>query len=115
LRPAHVYRPEHGGRAGRSLPFSKVRLKCNPRSVMKLKTVGLCLCVTSLTPLFAHDLYIMLETFRVKPGQNVVIRLHNGDAFPDSEGPPATARLHDTRMLGKGGSLDLKDFREEHK
>jgi hypothetical protein len=82
---------------------------------MKLRITGFFLCIASLTPLFPHDLYILLETFRVKPGQTVAIRLHNGDAFPDSEGPPATARLRDTRMLWKGGSVELKDFREEHK
>jgi hypothetical protein len=108
LRSAHLYRAEHGGRTRRLLPLSK-------RSFMKLRITGLFLGIASLTPLFPHDLYIMLETFRVKPGQIVAVKLHNGDAFPDSEGPPATARLEDTRMLWKGGGVELKGFREEHK
>jgi uncharacterized GH25 family protein len=82
---------------------------------MKLRVIGLYFCMAPLTPLFAHDLYIMPETFRVEPGQNVAIELHNGDAFPDSEGPPAVARLQNTRLLGKGATVELKDFREEHK
>jgi uncharacterized GH25 family protein len=82
---------------------------------MKSKNVVFCLCAASVTSLLAHDLYIMPGSFRVVPGQSLTIELHNGDAFPESEGPPAAARLTNTRLLGKGKDIELKDFREENK
>jgi uncharacterized GH25 family protein len=81
---------------------------------MKSRSVS-WLFAASLTSLLAHDLYVMPDSFRVKPGQSISVELHNGDAFPESEGPPATARLQNTKLLSKGGSIDLTGFREEHK
>jgi uncharacterized GH25 family protein len=81
---------------------------------MKVR-IGLYLCVASLMPVSAHDLYIMPENFHVKPGQDLTVELHNGDAFPDSEGPPAAERLENTRMIGRGGRVELKDFYEHNK
>jgi uncharacterized GH25 family protein len=82
---------------------------------MKTRSVVACLCTASVTSLLAHDLYIMPESFRVKPGQSISVELHNGDAFPESEGPPAIVRLQNTKLLGKGAGVELKGFREEHK
>jgi uncharacterized GH25 family protein len=82
---------------------------------MKVRIVALYLCVASLMPLSAHDLYIMPESFQVNPGQDLAVELHNGDAFPDSEGPPAAERLENTRMIAKGGRVDLKDFHEQNR
>ena len=84
-------------------------------NLVKSKTVFPILCVASLAPLMAHDLYIMPDRFRLSPGQELIIELHNGDAFPDSEGPPAMERLHGTRILSQHGAIELKDFHEEHK
>ena len=82
---------------------------------MTPKNIALTLCTASLAPLLAHDLYVMPEFFRVRPGQHLTVELHNGDAFPESEGPPATERLRATRILGAKGSVDLKDFHEARK
>ena len=82
---------------------------------MKLKNVGIGLCLATIAPLLAHDLYVMPDQFRLKRGQGLTIELHNGDAFPDSEGPPATERLRNARILSNGGPVELKDFHEAHK
>jgi nitrite reductase/ring-hydroxylating ferredoxin subunit len=79
---------------------------------MKLKTL---LALAAAGPLLAHDLYIMPETFRPKAGQTITVALHNGDAFPESEGPPSLERLHDTRLLSGASPLVLEHFRDEHK
>ena len=43
------------------------------------------------------------------------MELHNGDAFPESEGPPAMQRLHETRLLSAASIIELNGFREERK
>jgi len=82
---------------------------------MKSTKTALTLCVATLSQLLAHDLYVMPDRFRLQHGQPLIIELHNGDAFPDSEGPPAKERLRDTRILGQSGTIELKDFREANK
>src|SRR5260370_1819590 len=66
--------------------------------------------------LAAHDLYLMPEWFRAAPGERLVVAIHNGDAFPDSEGPPVLARLiagsvekplRDLRVVGKRGLAEV--------
>lgn len=80
--------------------------------VIKLKAIALGLF---MVPLMAHDLYIMPETFRPKAGQAIFVELHNGDAFPESKGPPSRERLGETRLLSKGAPVLLKNFTEERK
>ncbi|MCU1260126.1 MAG: ABC-type Co2+ transport system, periplasmic component [Bryobacterales bacterium] len=75
--------------------------------------LGLLLLITA--PLFAHDLYIMPETFRPAAGQLLTVALRHGDAFPESEGPPSLQRLGDTRLLGGPAAIPLGNFREAHK
>ena len=82
---------------------------------MKSRNIVPVLCVVAFAPLLAHDLYVMPDRFILKPGQDLIVELHNGDAFPDSEGPPARERLHGTRILGNKGPIELKDFHEAHK
>jgi uncharacterized GH25 family protein len=77
--------------------------------------IAASMCLASLTPLLAHDLYILPQSFRVAPGRSIAIELHNGDSFPESEGPPPTARLQNTRLLFQGGVADLTALHEEHK
>ena len=57
-------------------------------------------------PIYAHDLYLMPKKFQVTPGETILVSIHNGDAFPDSEDSIDPRRLSgsplkDTRVLGK--------------
>jgi len=45
-----------------------------------------------------NDLYIMPERFRVSVGETIVVALHNGDAFPESEASVSVERLRDTSL-----------------
>ncbi len=56
----------------------------------------------------AHDLYLMPAKFAVSPGDKLVISVHNGDAFPGSEGTTDPRRLMEAR-LSDGSVID--DFR----
>jgi hypothetical protein len=62
--------------------------------------------------LLAHDLYLMPERFAVKPGGTVAVAIHNGDAFPESDGPPSLQRLRgagpNVRLDGKRAVYDAK-------
>jgi uncharacterized GH25 family protein len=82
---------------------------------MKSPSVLPALCVAAFAPLLAHDLYVMPDRFILKSGQDLIIELHNGDAFPDSEGPPVKERLNGTRIIGIKSPIELKDFHEIHK
>ena len=44
--------------------------------------------LASCSALFAHDLYLMPDTFTVAKGQVFFVSLHNGDSFPESEVRP---------------------------
>ncbi len=46
-------------------------------------------------PAIGHQLFLMPSSFHVTPGERITVGLHNGDSFPDSEGPPALDRLRD--------------------
>ena len=46
------------------------------------------LCWRAVRRFFAHDLYLMPDTFTVAKGQVFVVSLHNGDSFPESEVRP---------------------------
>jgi uncharacterized GH25 family protein len=46
----------------------------------------------------AHDLYLMPAHFRVSVGDKVVVSVHNGDSFPNSEGTTDPRRLLDARL-----------------
>ncbi len=85
------------------------------RDVLKSRKMVSAICAAALSPLLAHDLYVMPDRFLARPGEDLSIELHNGDAFPDSEGPPAMERLRDTRILSQNGAVELKGFHEEHK
>ncbi|MDX2179171.1 MAG: DUF4198 domain-containing protein [Bryobacteraceae bacterium] len=62
--------------------------------------------------LLAHDLYLMPERFVVKPGETIRIAVHNGDSFPESDGPPSLPRLRgagpNVRLDGKRAVYDAK-------
>jgi uncharacterized GH25 family protein len=75
--------------------------------------IGLALCLAH--SLLAHDLFVMPKTFRPKTGDNLIVALHHGDKFPESEGVAPIARLGDVKLVSAGGSVDLKGFKEEGK
>ena len=56
---------------------------------------SLALCAL---PLVAHQLFIMPSSFYVSNGERITVGLHNGDSFPDSEGPPSLERLRDVTV-----------------
>lgn len=60
--------------------------------------------------LIAHDLYLLPERFYVKPGDKVLLSIHNGDSFPDSEDPVDPARLIHPRLVTATGTLPLSGF-----
>lgn len=49
-------------------------------------------------PAMAHHLFLMPSAFQVSPGERITVGFHNGDTFPDSEVPPALARLRDATL-----------------
>jgi uncharacterized GH25 family protein len=57
-------------------------------------------CLLLSVPLCAHDLYLMPKQFRAAPGTKVLVSVHNGDAFPDSEGQTDPQRLRGTAAGG---------------
>ena len=83
---------------------------------MKLSTAatGLCLAGWLATALLAHDLYVWPETFRLKAGEILVVALNHGDLYPESAGVAPLARLGETKLIGAGGTIELKDFTESH-
>ncbi len=58
----------------------------------------------------AHDLYLMPEKFVVSRGP-LVVALHDGDAFPESEVPMAIQRLRDGRIWNHGSFTELNNPR----
>jgi len=61
-------------------------------------------------PAIAHDLYVMPSAFVVSKGR-LLIALHNGDAFPESEVPMSIERLRDAKLFSPAGSSDLRSPR----
>ena len=58
--------------------------------------------------LFAHDLYLMPDTFTVAKDHAFVLALHNGDSFPESEVAPVLDRLRDIRVVSARGSIEVE-------
>ncbi|MBC7927127.1 MAG: DUF4198 domain-containing protein [Bryobacteraceae bacterium] len=69
---------------------------------MTIRTIVFLLLTTCL---FAHDLYLMPAKFQVTPGEKIVVSVHNGDSFPDSDGTTDPRRLLDAR-LSDGTPID---------
>jgi uncharacterized GH25 family protein len=59
----------------------------------------------------AHDLYIMPERFRVSVGETIVVALHNGDAFPESEASVSVERLRDTSLRSNSQTAPIQKLR----
>lgn len=66
-----------------------------------------------LVPLLqAHDLYLYPSSFTAKPGTNASIAMHNGDAFPRSDGPPVFDRVKDAVVIHSSGIQPLRNLRK---
>ena len=73
---------------------------------MRIPAIALVI-LSTIGSAAAHDLYLLPERFRVKPGETLSIALHNGDAFPESEANAPIARLRDTALRGAGSTADV--------
>jgi uncharacterized GH25 family protein len=51
------------------------------------------LCLLLTTSLWAHDLYLLPDSFSVKPHASLQVAFHNGDSFPASEVSPLIERF----------------------
>lgn len=67
------------------------------------------LLLVSLLP--AHDLYLMPSSFFVRSGERITVAIHEGDAFPASEGAVPLARLRDTDLIAPSVLYDLTNLR----
>ncbi len=75
------------------------------------------LCATLILPVFAHDLFLKLDSFFVAVNEKVSIKILNG-SFMDSEGAVTFARLQDSSIIspsGKRTNLKDADFTKEDK
>jgi len=64
--------------------------------------------LVSCSVLFAHDLYLMPDTFTVAKDHVIVVSLHNGDSFPESEVAPVLDRVRDMRVVSATGSVEVE-------
>lgn len=71
-------------------------------------------CLFLLT-LFAHDLYLMPQSFVVKPGQQLRIVYQNGEGFPDAPAVTKPERLRNTQLLSKAGTVKFEKITAEEK
>lgn len=71
-------------------------------------------CLLLLT-LFAHDLYLMPQSFVVKPGQQLRIVYQNGEGFPDAPAVTKPERLRNTQLLSKAGTVKFEKIAAEEK
>ena len=65
--------------------------------------------------LYGHDLYLLPSTFFAHAGGVIQVSMHNGDAFPESEGAPVFERVRDAQLGGRGGKADIQKMRVEGK
>ena len=65
---------------------------------------GFVLSFTLLVPVFAHDLFLKLDSFFVRTGDKVSVKILNG-SFQSSEGAVSFARLRDLSVVFPSGEL----------
>lgn len=87
-------------------------IRVSPGSLVQLCSVGLALALLATT-VRSHDLYLLSASFVAKRGSDTTIRLHNGDAFPGSDGPPVFERLRDVQVVHAGGVNAVRALRQE--
>lgn len=72
-------------------------------------------CLLAAGAAWCHDLYLMPDSFVVQAGARVSVSMHNGDAFPESDGPPVLARLRDSAVASAKGQAPMENVRAEEK
>lgn len=87
-------------------------VRISPRTLVQRCSVWLAMVLLATT-LPAHDLYLFSASFVAKRGSATTIRLHNGDAFPGSDGPPVFERLRDVQVVHAGGVDPVRGIRQE--
>jgi hypothetical protein len=65
----------------------------------------------STLALDAHSLYIMPQRFAPSSGDRILIAIHSGDSFPNSEDGADPARFISPRVVGPSGDAPLTDLR----
>lgn len=68
----------------------------------------LFLTVVSALAVGAHDSYLMPAQFVVKPGTRLMVSLHNGDSFPNSEQPIDPSRIVEMQLSDKSPVTDFQ-------
>ena len=68
-----------------------------------------------LVALSAHDLYLMPQSFVVKPGQQLRIVYQNGEGFPDAPAVTKPERLRNTQLVSKAGTVKFEKIAAEEK
>lgn len=61
-------------------------------------------------PGVAHDLYLMPERFQVEAGRELLIRLENGDEFPEGSAPVKRERIRQARLISRVGEVDFHEI-----
>jgi uncharacterized GH25 family protein len=70
--------------------------------MMKKIRLAILLSSVLIAPVLAHDLFLKLDNYFVKPGENVSIKILNG-SFAASEGAVSFDRLADVSVVGPLG------------
>ncbi|HTU45391.1 MAG TPA: DUF4198 domain-containing protein [Bryobacteraceae bacterium] len=91
----------------RNRPFNNLSIHASNR-IFRLLIASMFATAT-----FAHDLYILPQSFGVEAGARVTVGFHNGDSFPESEVAPTIARLKTAQLLSAFGGVPIDDLKVE--
>jgi uncharacterized GH25 family protein len=80
------------------------------KSFLVLVPFSLLILVTSI--LWAHDLWLVPQNFRINPGENLKIFANTGMDFPKSLGAVMPDRIDQFVLLGKDTRTNLTNFSE---
>ena len=78
---------------------------------MKLRS----LLLAAVLPTFAHDLYLMPESFVAVAGTHLRVVFQNGDEFPAGVSAVKPERLRNTKLVSRGGSAMFEKITAEAK
>lgn len=66
------------------------------------------LCLLLTTSLWAHDLYLLPDSFFTKPHTSLQVGFHNGDSFPTSEVSPLIDRFQRAELRAKSAVSPIR-------
>ena len=69
----------------------------------------------SIATIFSHDLYLMPQSFVVKPGEQLRIVFQNGEGFPDAPAITKPERLRNTQLLSKAGTAKFEKLEAQER